>query len=72
MSVAVKILQVLVKGYTRILSPLLPPSCRFSPTCSRYCYQALGKYGLVKGLGMTIKRLSRCHPWHAGGFDPVK
>lgn len=72
MSATVTTLQVLVKGYTRILSPLLPPSCRFSPTCSRYCYQALGKYGVRKGLIMTIKRLSRCHPWHPGGFDPVK
>jgi putative membrane protein insertion efficiency factor len=61
-----------LRGYQRFISPLLPRACRFHPSCSRYGYEALERYGLVKGSLMTLKRLSRCHPFHPGGFDPVR
>jgi putative membrane protein insertion efficiency factor len=60
-----------IKLYQRFLSPLLPPSCRFVPSCSRYAYEAIEKYGLLKGGWLGIKRISRCHPFSAGGYDPV-
>ena len=50
----------------------LPSSCRFEPTCSRYTEQAIAKYGLFKGSWMGAKRISRCHPWNPGGYDPVR
>lgn len=61
-----------LRGYRRFISPLLPRACRFHPSCSVYAYEALERYGLRKGSLMTLKRLSRCHPFHPGGFDPVK
>lgn len=57
--------------YKRYLSPLLPPSCRFYPTCSEYAAQAVEAHGVVRGLALAGRRLLRCHPWHPGGFDPV-
>lgn len=65
------ILATVLRAYQRWLSPLLPPACRFEPTCSEYARQALLKHGLVSGGGLAVKRLLRCHPWHPGGFDPV-
>ena len=62
---------LLLKGYKRFLSPLLPPACRFEPTCSEYAAEAIGKYGLVKGAGLALWRLLRCHPLCRGGYDPV-
>lgn len=62
----------LVVFYQRFISPLKAPSCRFYPTCSHYSLQALEKYGPVKGLWMTAARILRCHPFHPGGYDPVK
>lgn len=56
--------------YQRTISPLLGPRCRFQPSCSRYMAEALRQYGLVRGLARGLKRLSRCHPWHPGGYDP--
>ncbi len=67
-----KILLSLIRIYQRLLSPLLPNSCRFYPTCSEYSYQAIAKYGPGKGLWYTLVRLSKCHPFHEGGIDPVK
>ena len=67
-----KLLIILIKLYKFILSPVLPDSCRFSPTCSEYSIEALNKYGAFKGSFLTIKRIFRCHPFHPGGFDPVK
>ena len=56
--------------YRRLLSPLLPARCRFYPSCSEYGILALEKYGPLKGLWWTIRRVGRCHPWHEGGYDP--
>lgn len=58
-----------VKFYRKYISPLTPPSCRFIPTCSTYALQALEKYGAGKGTWLTIKRLSKCHPFHRKGYD---
>lgn len=57
--------------YKAWISPLLPSACRFYPTCSRYTLDAINKYGATHGLWLGVKRLSRCHPWHPGGHDPV-
>jgi uncharacterized protein len=56
--------------YQHTLSPLFGPACRFEPSCSRYMALALQKYGLLQGLAKGLRRLSRCHPWHPGGYDP--
>jgi len=61
-----------LRGYKRYISPLLPPACRFHPTCSEYAYQALQRHGLLRGCLMAAGRLVRCHPFHPGGFDPVQ
>lgn len=60
-----------VKAYQAFVSPLLPPSCRFTPTCSAYAVTAIERYGVLKGGWMAAKRVGRCHPWNPGGFDPV-
>ncbi len=57
--------------YQKFLSPCLPNSCRFTPTCSQYCYEAIEKYGAIKGLYLGIRRILKCHPFHPGGYDPV-
>ncbi|MEL0299678.1 MAG: membrane protein insertion efficiency factor YidD [Flavobacteriaceae bacterium] len=61
----------LIKIYQYLLSPLLPPSCRYTPTCSHYAKEALVKHGLLKGGYLAIKRISRCSPWGGSGYDPV-
>ncbi|HMN58321.1 MAG TPA: membrane protein insertion efficiency factor YidD [Ottowia sp.] len=61
----------LVKGYRLLLSPWLGSACRFEPTCSRYALQALEQHGAALGSYLTLRRLARCHPWCAGGCDPV-
>ena len=61
----------LIWGYKKILSPWLPPACRFVPTCSEYASEAVEKYGVFHGSLKTVKRLSRCHPLHSGGVDLV-
>lgn len=60
-----------IRFYQRCISPLTPPSCRFTPTCSEYARQALIKYGPVKGLYLAVRRILRCHPWGGSGYDPV-
>ncbi len=62
----------LIKVYRRVVSPMLPPSCRFTPSCSLYTLQAIEKYGLLRGGSMGARRLLRCHPFSEGGYDPVK
>ena len=57
--------------YQRCISPLTPPSCRFTPTCSEYAVEAIKKYGPLRGGWLALKRLARCHPWGGSGYDPV-
>jgi hypothetical protein len=61
----------LIRLYQGIISPALPPSCRYVPTCSQYAVEALMKHGFFKGSYLAARRLLRCHPFHAGGYDPV-
>ncbi|WP_460755184.1 membrane protein insertion efficiency factor YidD [Marinomonas epiphytica] len=61
----------LVKAYQFLISPLLGNNCRFYPTCSSYMIQAIERFGILKGTYLGLKRLSKCHPWHEGGVDPV-
>ncbi|MGL5244900.1 MAG: membrane protein insertion efficiency factor YidD [Sarcina sp.] len=67
-----KILLKIIKFYRKRISPLKPPACRFYPTCSQYALEAIEKYGALKGGLMSIKRILKCHPFHPGGYDPVK
>lgn len=60
-----------VRFYRAAISPMLPPSCRFTPTCSEYAIEALRKHGPVKGLWLAIRRICRCNPWGGSGYDPV-
>jgi uncharacterized protein len=62
---------MLIKLYQWILSPYIGNQCRFMPTCSSYAIEAYTKYGVIKGTYLSAKRIARCHPWHAGGHDPV-
>ena len=65
------ILKILIRAYQLGLSPLLGPSCRFYPSCSHYGLEAIETHGALRGTWLTMKRISRCHPWNEGGFDPV-
>jgi putative membrane protein insertion efficiency factor len=65
------VLKILIRGYQLGISPLLGPSCRFYPSCSHYAMEAIETHGALRGTWLTIKRISRCHPFHEGGFDPV-
>ena len=62
---------LLIKFYQLCISPLKPPSCRFTPTCSQYALEAFRKYGPIKGFWLSLKRILRCHPWGGSGYDPV-
>ena len=66
-----RLLLLLVQFYRSCISPLLPPSCRYYPTCSAYAMEAIERYGARRGGWMALKRILRCHPFHAGGYDPV-
>lgn len=61
----------LVRAYQLLLSPVLPPSCRFTPSCSAYAIEALVRHGAVRGSWLALRRIGRCHPWNDGGYDPV-
>jgi putative membrane protein insertion efficiency factor len=62
----------ILKAYKVVVSPLLPPACRFVPTCSEYAQEAISRYGALRGGWLSVRRLGRCHPFHPGGYDPVK
>ncbi len=64
-------LQTAVRAYQLLVSPLLPPSCRFLPSCSEYAAEAIKRHGALRGVGLTLHRLARCHPWGGSGYDPV-
>lgn len=61
----------LIKFYQKAISPLTPPTCRFHPTCSHYGFEAIETHGALKGTWLAIRRISKCHPFHEGGYDPV-
>ena len=66
-----RLLLLLVQFYRSCISPLTPPSCRYYPTCSAYTMEAIERYGARRGAWMALRRILRCHPFHAGGYDPV-
>ena len=66
-----KILIGLIRIYQYAISPFLPPHCRYTPTCSTYAVEAIGRFGILRGGWMALRRIGRCHPWHEGGHDPV-
>jgi putative membrane protein insertion efficiency factor len=63
---------LLLSAYRHLVSPLLPRACRFYPSCSVYTKEAIQRYGVLKGIAFGFGRIGRCHPWHPGGYDPVK
>lgn len=63
--------RALIRFYQKRVSPVLPARCIYVPTCSQYAYEAIERYGLVRGGALTLRRIARCHPFHAGGYDPV-
>ena len=67
-----KILLYAIRGYQLLISPVLPQTCRFTPTCSQYAIEAITLYGPGRGLLLAVRRILRCHPFHPGGFDPVE
>jgi putative membrane protein insertion efficiency factor len=71
MNPAQRLLIALIRIYQLALSPFIGNQCRFTPTCSQYAREAVEKHGAIKGTWMAIRRIGRCHPWHAGGHDPV-
>jgi len=70
-TVPARLLMVPIEGYRRFVSPLLPPRCRFAPSCSEYALTALAEHGAARGLWLAVKRIARCHPFNPGGYDPV-
>ncbi|MBR6815882.1 MAG: membrane protein insertion efficiency factor YidD [Clostridia bacterium] len=66
-----RIILFLIRVYREGISPYFPGKCRYTPTCSQYAYEAVSKYGALKGSWLAIKRICRCHPFHKGGYDPV-
>ena len=67
-----ELLIALLRLYKQWISPMLPTACRFQPTCSEYMMQAVERHGAVRGISLGLRRLLKCHPFHAGGFDPVR
>lgn len=66
-----KIVILIILFYKKMISPLLPRSCRFYPSCSSYSIEALKRHGFLKGMYLSVRRIGRCHPWNPGGYDPV-
>lgn len=71
MSIFARLLIAPIRFYQRFISPLTPPACRFTPTCSQYAVEALQTHGALRGSWLAIKRILRCHPWGGSGYDPV-
>jgi uncharacterized protein len=69
---AQELIIAILRFYKRWISPLLPSACRFHPTCSEYAMEAIQRYGVLRGVGLAALRLLKCHPFHKGGFDPVR
>jgi putative membrane protein insertion efficiency factor len=69
--VLARVIGLIIRAYQRAISPLLPPACRFTPTCSEYARQAVEQYGALRGSMLALRRLARCHPWGASGYEPV-
>ncbi|MBI4541991.1 MAG: membrane protein insertion efficiency factor YidD [Gemmatimonadetes bacterium] len=68
---AARTLILLIRGYQVMVSPLMPPACRYVPSCSQYALAAVERYGAAKGAWLGVRRILRCHPFRAGGYDPV-
>lgn len=66
-----KLFILVIQAYRFLISPILPPACRFYPSCSVYSLEAIRRHGPFKGSGLALRRLLKCHPWHPGGYDPV-
>lgn len=66
-----RVLTFLIRGYRMAISPMLPPSCRYDPTCSQYALEAIDKHGSLRGGYLAVRRILRCHPFGKGGYDPV-
>lgn len=71
MNIMARILMWMIRAYQVILSPFFGQQCRFYPTCSQYALEAINRHGAIVGSYYTMRRLMRCHPWHAGGHDPI-
>lgn len=71
MSMLKKVLLLLIQAYRQFISPLFLPQCRYQPTCSAYAMEAIERFGVVRGSGLALRRILRCHPFHPGGYDPV-
>ncbi len=70
-SLAGRLLIFIIRLYQILISPLLPPRCRFAPSCSQYALEAIGRHGAIRGGLLALRRIGKCHPLHEGGFDPV-
>lgn len=66
-----RVFLAMIRFYQRFISPIKPPTCRFYPSCSSYTFQAIEKYGAIKGVWLGLKRILKCHPFHKGGYDPL-
>ncbi len=71
-TISIRLIGAVIRFYQRYLSPFTGSSCRFHPSCSEYSLQSFQKYGLITGLDLTIVRIAKCHPFHPGGYDPVR
>jgi hypothetical protein len=66
-----RIIILVIRGYQYLISPYMAPSCRYTPTCSNYAIEAFQRFGFLRGLVLSVRRIFSCHPWHHGGYDPV-